>query len=170
MRKLRFAILTASTLVIAACGASEPNQGASQADEFAARIKGPAAPPAASDETAGDPEASAAADGENGAAPAKASIRPSITYSEPVSGTGGPSVPGTASDPNASICGAPAVAPFLGRNADQATRAEIVAAVGSQNEVRFVIPGSTFINPDPTSSRLNVMIDNTGVIRDARCG
>jgi hypothetical protein len=60
--------------------------------------------------------------------------------------------------------------PFIGKPADDPTRAAIMTAAADAREIRFVSPGSAYIRPDPTSSRLNIMIDNLGIIRDARCG
>lgn len=60
--------------------------------------------------------------------------------------------------------------PFLGKPADDATRRAIMDATSDVREVRFITPGSDYIEPDPTHPRLNIMIDVTGVIRDARCG
>ena len=59
---------------------------------------------------------------------------------------------------------------FIGKPADEATRAAILVAATGAREVRFVPPGSDYIRPDPTNPRLNLMLDNTGIIRDARCG
>lgn len=105
---------------------------------------------------------------EAGQSPAR-QVPPKIAQPKPGAAPGA-FAPGTATDPAANRCGAPKVAPFLGKAADEATRARILAAVAPQDNVRFVEPGSANVTPDPASSRLNVMIDVTGVIRDARCG
>ena len=61
--------------------------------------------------------------------------------------------------------------PFIGKPADQATRAAIAAALGRTDNLRFVTYGSIgFVNPDPTNPRLSLMLDAQNVIRDARCG
>ena len=56
------------------------------------------------------------------------------------------------------------------KQADDATRAAILEATSSVQEVRFLPAGSPYVAPDPTSARLNLIIDNIGFIRDARCG
>jgi hypothetical protein len=131
-------------LAIAACG-SEPDPNAKEVDEFAARIR-------------------------SGAKPAKdlaATPAPSQTHT-PSSDQKSP-VGETASETGASNCAAPKVAPFFGRQADDATRAAVMAAVAPQTNVRFIEVGPGVIE-DTESPRLNVMVDVTGVIREARCG
>lgn len=150
MTKLSVTLLAIPMLALAACSwGSDDTSGTNEADEFAARINGGQAP-----------------------AQAGAGAQTAANAGTPVPGAvATPSyVPGTSADPNAVICGAPTVAAFFGREANDATRAELAAALGSQTQVRFVPPGSAFINPDPTSTQLNIMIDSAGVIRDARCG
>ena len=58
----------------------------------------------------------------------------------------------------------------VGREADDATRAEITQIAVNARDVRFVAPSPTYIKPDPTSARLNLMLDANNIIRDARCG
>jgi GTPase Era involved in 16S rRNA processing len=61
--------------------------------------------------------------------------------------------------------------PFIGKLADEATRREIVTLLGRSDNVRIVTfdtPG--YINPNPKSPRLNLMLDAQSIIRDARCG
>ncbi|MEL6876666.1 MAG: I78 family peptidase inhibitor [Pseudomonadota bacterium] len=148
MKRLATPFLAISLLGLAACsGSADDASTTNEADDFAARINGGATTTQTQGNT--DPAAGGAQSG--GAAPA--------SY-----------VPGTVDDPNATNCNAASMAPFIGQTADNAVRSEIVATVSSTNEVRFIMPGATFINPDPSSSRLNIMIDNLGVIRDARCG
>jgi hypothetical protein len=61
--------------------------------------------------------------------------------------------------------------PFIGKLADEATRLDIVKTLGRSGDLRFVaFGGGGFINPDPTSPRLNLMLDAQNIIRDARCG
>lgn len=137
------------TLMLGALAACAPEQSDNESvDEYAARVGGGTA--------------------EAGQSPAR-QVPPKIAQPKPGAAPGAFAA-GTATDPAASRCGAPKVAPFLGRKADEATRARILAAVAPQENVRFVEPGAVNIMPDPASSRLNVMIDTTGVIRDARCG
>lgn len=138
-----FAVIMPFVLALAACGSEPTDAGAeNQADTFAARIKG-------------------------------ASPAPTQTprIAEPLPGAApGPYVPGTATDPQSKACNAPAMGPYLGRAADDATRAEIMEVIGGANEVRFIQAGSSYIEPDPTNPRLNLMLDQQNIIRDARCG
>lgn len=135
---------------LTACG-SEPEQPGNDADSFAARIK------------AGEATAEATP------APA-ATATPQIV--EPLPGAAsGPFARGTLTDPASRTCGAPLMGPFIGKPADQATRAEIAKVLGRTDNLRFVGYGSTsFVNPDPTNPRLSIMLDSQNIIRDARCG
>jgi hypothetical protein len=137
-------------LVLAACG-SEPAQPGNDAESFAARI-------GAGEATPGATPAPAAT-----AAPQKA---------EPLPGAApGPFARGTLTDPASAKCGAPLMGPFIGKLADQATRAEIAKVLGRTDNLRFVAHGSGgFVNPDPTNPRLSIMLDAQEIIRDARCG
>ncbi|MEE4338583.1 hypothetical protein [Erythrobacter sp.] len=140
-----FAVIVPLALALAACGSPEPaGETGNAADAFAARIKDASPSPAPT-------QAPRIAQPLPGAAP-------------------GPYVPGTATDPEAKLCNAPAMAPYLGRAADDATRAEIMEVIGGANEVRFIQAGSSYIAPDPTNPRLNLMLDAQNIIRDARCG
>ena len=141
--------LAFAALTLAACG-SEPDKTANDADRFAARINQNATP---------------------GATPApEATATPKIA--EPLPGAvPGPFAAGTQTDPAAKTCGANLMGPFIGKPADQATRAAIAAALGRTDNLRFVTYGSVgFVNPDPTNPRLSLMLDAQNVIRDARCG
>ncbi|TAD80519.1 MAG: hypothetical protein EAY70_05670, partial [Sphingomonadales bacterium] len=83
----------------------------------------------------------------------------------------GPFARGTLTDPASKTCGAPLMGPFIGKLADQATRAEIANMLGRTDNLRFVAYGSGgFVNPDPTNPRLSIMLDAQNIIRDARCG
>lgn len=139
-------------LGLAACG-SESAQPGDDAASFAARIK------------AGEPTPGA------GATPAPAATAtPQIAAPQPGAAPGA-FARGTLTDPAARTCGAPLVGPFIGRTADQATRAEIAKALGRTDNLRFVAYGATStVNPDPTNPRLSIMLDAQNVIRDARCG
>lgn len=145
----RFAPLLALPLTLAAA-CSSPESESESADEFAARIGQP-----------GDAAGSAPA-------PAGTPVPPTVYTPRPGAAPGA-FVPGTATDPEAAGCGAPKVAPFFGRLATDATRTALLAAVAPQRNLRFVEAGTNVV-PDADSTRLNVMIDVTGVIRDARCG
>jgi hypothetical protein len=141
--------LALTALALNACG-SEPDPAANDADSFAARINQNATP---------------------GATPApEATATPKIA--EPLPGAApGPFAAGTQTDPAAKTCGANLMGPFIGKPADQATRAAIAAALGRTENLRFVTYGSVgFVNPDPTNPRLSLMLDAQNVIRDARCG
>lgn len=141
--------LCLAAFALSACGSQTPEAGPSASDEadaFAARIKGASPRPAAN-----ATEAPRIAQPLPGAAP-------------------GPYAPGTATDPQARTCNAPAMGPYIGRQADDAVRAEIMQVIGGSNEVRFIQVGSAFIKPDATSARLNLMLDAQNIIRDARCG
>lgn len=145
-------VIPALALALSGCG-SEPEQAGNEADSFAARIgKGEATPGA-------------------GAVPvAQGTVAPTIATPLPGAAPGA-FAPGTLTDPKSATCGAPLVAPFIGKLADQATRSEIAMAVGRTDNLRFVAFGSNAnVNPDPTNPRLSVMLDAQGIIRDARCG
>ena len=143
MTKFAVVIAVPALFALAACGGNETDTSEG-ADDFAARINGSGPRP-------------------------EATVAP--TVAQPLEGAApGAYAPGTATDPMSSNCAATAMGPFLGREADEANRAAIMVAAAGASEVRFVPPGSAYIQPDPTSSRLNLMIDNLGILRDARCG
>ncbi len=160
MRRIAPILLTtAAACALAACS-SEPEpvdpaaQAQAEADAFAQRIKSGAPTPAAS-----------------GAAPApQATVAPRIA--QPLPGAApGPFMPGTATDPAAAKCGANRMGPFIGKLADEPTRLEVVKTLGRSDNIRFVAFGSGgFINPDASNPRLNLMLDQQNIIRDARCG
>ena len=138
------ALLTAPALfALAACGGNTTDS-TNDADDFAARING------------GQPNP-------------EATVAP--TVAQPLEGAApGAYTPGTATDPASATCGANLMGPYIGKPADDPTRAQIMAVAVGAREVRFISPGGAYIRPDPTSPRLNLMIDTLGVIRDARCG
>ncbi len=151
MHRVAAALFTAATtLTLAACSSEpEPVDPAAQADAFAKRIG-----------------SSAPASGSGTAEPVPPRIAETLPGAAP-----GPFNPGTLTDPASAKCGANQMGPFLGKLADEPTRLEIVKTVGRSDNVRFVVHGSGgFINPDPTSPRLNLMLDAQNIIRDARCG
>jgi hypothetical protein len=139
-------------LALAACG-SEPAKPVDGAESFAARIGAGEATPAATSTPA--PAATATPRIEaprEGAAP-------------------GAFARGTLTDPAAAACGATMMGPFLGKPADQPTRAAIAKTLGRTENLRFVAFGSaSSINADPTNPRLSIMLDAQNIIRDARCG
>ena len=142
---------TFAALALSACG-SEPAKPANDADSFAARIGQPGAAPAAVAPVAAATNAPAVAEPLPGAAP-------------------GAFARGTLTDPAASNCGAPLMGPFIGREANQPTRAEIAKTLGRTDNLRFVAFGSTAtVNPESTNPRLSIMLDGQNIIRDARCG
>jgi len=144
--------LPALALMLTACG-SEAEQPGNDANSFAARIgKGEATP------------------GPGGIPVAQGTVAPTVAEPKPGAAPG-PYAPGTLTDPAARTCGAPLMGPFIGKLADQATRAEIAKMLGRTDNLRFVGYGSTGnVNPDPTNPRLSIMLDAQNIIRDARCG
>ena len=153
-------------LVLTACGGAETPDAASEADEFAARINGTAsaeqAEPVAPAPGSGP---SAAPDAVETYAPPAPTVAPPRTDAAP-----GAFAPGTATDPASATCGANKMGPFMGRLADDATRANIMSAAAGAADVRFIEAGSEYIRPDVSNPRLNIMLDVQGIIRDARCG
>jgi hypothetical protein len=146
-------------LTLAACG-SEPAQPGNDAESFAARIGQPG-------EATPVP---VAAPGSIVAPPPAATAAPQVA--QPLPGAApGAFAPGTLTDPAARTCGAPMMGPFIGKPADQPTRAAIAQTLGRTDNLRFVTFGSTdTVNPDPANPRLSIMLDAQNVIRDARCG
>ena len=155
MNKSIAVLICPALMTVAACGPASQGD-ASSADDFAARINGEAqssTQPAPIDEATPQPTPT----------PTIAAPLP-IASQEAVS-------EGAATDPNSSACGANLMGGFIGKPADEATRAAVkVAASGKATDVRFVPPDGEIVQPDPANPRLNLMIDNLGVIRDARCG
>lgn len=148
MPKISPALLTLPlALALSACG-SEPDPAANDADSFAARIN------------------------QNGSAtPApQGTVAPQMAETRPGAAPG-PFVPGTLTDPASATCGANLMGPFIGKPADDATRSEIVQALGRSDNLRFVDFGSGgYVNPDPSNPRLSLMLDAQNIISDARCG
>ncbi len=146
-------------LSLSACSAPDAPVDSSETDDFAARINGntPPAPATGGAGTVGGPQASYA--------PQAPTIAPPRENAAP-----GAYAPGTATDPESVTCNANKMGPFMGRLADEATRANIMSAAAGAADVRFIQAGSGYIAPDATNPRLNIMLDNQGIIRDARCG
>jgi len=149
-RTLRTLAPAVAMLALAACG-SDPAKPGNDAESFAARI--------------------GAAEATPGATPVPAAtVAPKVEAPQPGVAPGA-FARGTATDPQAAKCGATLMGPFLGKLADQPTRAAIAQTLGRTDNLRFVAFGSTgYINPDPTNPRLSLMLDAQGIIRDARCG
>lgn len=147
---LRALILAFAAIALTACG-SEPGQPGNDADSFAARIGQVEATPTATPALAAT------------AAPAIAQPMPGAAP--------GAFARGTLTDPASKTCGAPLMGSFIGKLADQATRADIAKTLGRTDNLRFVAFGSTAtVNPDATNPRLSIMLDAQNIIRDARCG
>ena len=145
--------LARALFALVACG-SETAEPGNDAESFAARIgqKGQATPAP-------------------GAAPVPAATAAPKAATPLPGAAPGPFARGTLTDPASKTCGAPLMGPFMGKLADQATRAEIAKALGRTDNLRFVAVGSGIsVNPDPTNPRLSVMLDAQNIIRDARCG
>jgi len=140
------AALAISVLVLGACGDNVDQPAKDDAAEFAARING-------------------SGNGTPQSAPTSPTIAPPLEGAVP-----GVFEPGTATDPDSSICDATKMGAFYGREADSAVRLEIMELATSAREVRFVVPGPVYVKPDPTSTRLNIMLDASNIIRDVRCG
>jgi len=68
-----------------------------------------------------------------------------------------------------SDCNAPKAEPFVGRQADPATRADLTAAVAPITAIRWVGPGDA-TTEDYSPQRLNVMLDVGGKIVSVHCG
>lgn len=149
MISTRIAIIS-SILILGACGAPTAPDN-SEVSDYASRIKleGKTAEEAANN---AEPNPETLAKAESAEAAAQASGSASAVESGSVGN-----------------CGAPKVAPFFGRRADDQTRAAVIAALAPQKTVRFVDTGLA-IKPNPEATRLNVIIDTNGIIRDARCG
>ncbi len=134
-------------LTLIACdGPADQNTPKGEADDFAARINAKKSPPAP-----------------------QGTVAP--TVAEPLEGAAeGAYTSGTATDPQSETCRANQMGQFIGQEATNDVQQAIIHQINGANEVRFVSAGSQFIRPDPTNPRLNIMLDNANIIRDARCG
>jgi hypothetical protein len=151
VRAFSFA-LPALALLLSACG-NEPAPTGNDAESFAARIDKAEVTP-----------------GAGGLPVAQGTVAPTVAQPKPGAAPG-PFVPGTLTDPASKTCGAPLMGPFIGKLADQPTRAEIAKMIGRTDNLRFVAYGSIDnVNPDATNPRLSIMLDAQNIIRDARCG
>ena len=157
MKRLALTVLIPAFGVIAACSEAEPVEPNDAAADFAARINGGNPP-------AGQPATQQPA-GQQLASPQMVPPRPApAPQAIPLAGA----PPG--SGPISPNCKADRMGPFLGRTADEATRLAVMSAAEGASDVRFIDAGSTFIPPDPANPRLNIMLDASGIIRDAKCG
>ncbi len=147
----KFSAMTAiALLALAACGEPRPASNNS-AEDFAARINGVNSPAPAAQPPAN-------ADAPTVAAP--------VQQAAP-----GDFAPGTQTDPQSATCGANMMGAYMSRTATDAIRDEIQNKVyGVATEVRFLEPGTVTISPDPANPRLNLMLDERGIIRSAICG
>lgn len=146
MTTRRTALALSAALSLAACGASESEPADTGAEDFAARINNGGSAPAS-----------------EGAVPP--TIAPPRENAAP-----GAFSPGTATDPDSATCGANAMGPWIGEPASDQNRSAIMQAAGAGRNVRFIAFGSDYIKPNASSTRLNLMLDRQGIIRDARCG
>ncbi len=150
----RALLLPLLAIALAACG-SDAKPSGNDSESFAARLKAGEATPPANPASVPDPAATAT---------------PQIAQTLPGAAPGA-FARGTLTDPASAKCGAPLMAPFMGKLADQPTRAAIAQTLGRTDRLRFVAFGSEAnVNPDPTNPRLSLMLDAQGIIRDARCG
>lgn len=184
-RALRSIALASIVLGLSACAAGDEGD-ANSADDFAARINGdavttptpidnnpkttqPAGPvilPAPG--TPAQSNAQPAQPGQTGKAPQTV---PAPTVATPLPRSQpGANAAGSIGGVQSAACGADLVGDFLGQKADLATKAEINRVAKTASDVRFIDASVQSLRADPASARLNIMIDNLGVIRDARCG
>ena len=155
------AIGSLACLALLACSEPEPTDTQAVAQDFASRINAERSANTAPPPSATEPAAQIY--------PALADTPSPQTAAPPIAAPLAPA-PDPAGGGATSQCSAELAAPFIGRPADDATRAAILGATSSVQEVRFLPAGSPYVAPDPTSARLNLIIDNIGFIRDARCG
>ena len=151
----RFVLPASALLALAlgACSESEPAEPDDAAADFAARINGGRAPA----ETPGP------------ASPEGSQPLAAPTVVPPRRANPGTPPPANFA-PVTMSCKADRMGPFLGRQADEATRLDIMSAAQGATNVRFVDAGSEYIASDPANPQLNIMLDARGIIRDAKCG
>ncbi|GMN01596.1 hypothetical protein [Erythrobacter sp. MTPC3] len=162
MKSLAVCLTAVCCLTLAACG-NDPAAGETDTDaaDFAARINNGTA--ASSEPAANAVQAPLAQQSPNVAQP----IPPAPA---PANAAPGAFAAGTATDPASATCNANRMGPFIGKVADSRTRVDIEDTAGPGAQIRFVRPGGDYIAPNPESPRLNMMLDNQDIIRDARCG
>ena len=81
----------------------------------------------------------------------------------------GPVEEGSMTAPDSASCGAPAGEDWLGRKFTPALTTQIDAIVPEGGSVR-VLESNQPITGLKTPDRLNIMLDENGIIRDFRCG
>ncbi|MGB7406904.1 MAG: I78 family peptidase inhibitor [Pontixanthobacter sp.] len=92
------------------------------------------------------------------------------TVAQPNSGAApGAMEPGTMTDPATSTCGATRGASFLGEPFTDELFESIAHIVPEGGAIRVQRPGESYTQ-DYVANRLNVMLDDGGIIRDLRCG
>lgn len=139
----------AAALAVAACS-QEPAADES-ADDFAARVGGTAT------------SSSGPGSAEEGP------MTPPVVATPLPGAAPGPMERGTQTDPASQSCGAPKAAEFLGQVAVPDVRVALQKAIAPVKDIRFRAPGAV-VTQDFRNTRLNVMLDATGTIRDLRCG
>ena len=141
-----FGKLATFAAVIIVKGCSEPEEVDTEAvaEEFSERING-----------------------DNATAPASA--QPTVVPPQAPS-NGSANSSGLASNQYSATCDANKAAPFIGKVADESTRLEIMSVAGGASDVRFITPGADYVEPDANNPRLNLLLDQNDIIRDARCG
>lgn len=145
---MRNVVLASSAIFLALTACSKQGEEKSEsAEDYAARIGGASAA-----------SGTAAASGSAGQL-AQSTAQAGVPVEVPVP-----------PEPDQGECRVEKIEPFYGQPDSPEIRKAILAAVAPKTNVRFVVPGPKSVMPDPTSSRLNVMIDITGIIRTARCG
>ena len=146
----RKVVPAAAILALCACGAAD-DDAVESADEYAARIGGKSTNVAAATS-----EAAVMAPAPGQADQTGRPLRRAIT-------------PGTYTDPAAKTCGAPQMEGLLGNPYTEELGQNIADNMPAGTSIRVVQYGAS--PPDGSeASRLNVMLDQTGVVRDFRCG
>lgn len=142
MRTLFLTLAATSSLALAACADSTP-------DDAAATY--PAGDATASDSTmTAAPEPSASAPATTGAPPSAKTASADVD-----------------SNPPGDACGASKVAPFVSQRATTAVRAEVAKEVG-HDRIRWVGP-DTVVTMDYRADRLNVTLDANDIITGGNC-
>ncbi len=140
----------AAILALCACGASD-DDAVESADEYAARIGGQS-----TDVAAATSEAAVMAPAPGQTDQTGRPLRRAIT-------------PGSYTDPAAKTCGAPQMEGLLGNPYTDELGEKIASNIPTGTAIRVVQYGAP--PPDGSeASRLNVMLDQIGVVRDFRCG
>lgn len=142
MRTLFLTLAAASSLALAACADSAPDDAAST---------DPASAATASDgNIAPSPEATLGAPATTGATPAAKTASADVD-----------------SNPPGDACGASKVAQFVSQRATPAVRAEVAKEIG-HDRIRWVGP-DTVVTMDYRADRLNVSLDANDIITGGNC-